>query len=105
MSHMKIYDSNLTGTSAAQSGRTHESVKIGRDQSTRSTGSRPGEGSDRVEISSTLGRLSRALDTSSTERASRTQALAAQYSSGKYSAESKATSRAIVSEVLAAGHE
>jgi hypothetical protein len=102
---MKVYDSNLTGASAAESGRTHETVKIGRDQNTRSTGSRPGESGDRVELSSTLGRLSRALDTSRTDRASRTEALAAQYSSGKYTAESKTTSRAIVSEVLAARHE
>ena len=102
---MKVYDSNLTGTSAAESGRTHETVKIGREHGTRSAGSRPDASSDRVELSSTLGRLSRSLDTSGTERASRMEALAAQYNSGKYKADSKATSRAMVSEVLAAGRE
>jgi hypothetical protein len=102
---MKVYDSNLTGTSAAESGRTHETVKIGREHGARSAGSRPDQSGDRVELSSTLGRLSRSLDTSGTERASRMEALSAQYNSGKYSAQSKATSHAMVSELLTAGPE
>jgi hypothetical protein len=54
-----------------------------------------------VEFSSTLGRLSQALAVSGSERASRVQALAAQYQSGNYQPNSLATSRSIISEALA----
>jgi hypothetical protein len=56
-----------------------------------------------VELSGALGRLSQTLSSFHSERASRVQALAAQYQSGKYRPDSHATSRAIVASALADG--
>lgn len=98
---MRIYDVNLTGTSAAESGRAQEIQKSDRAGTGRSGGSTAG--SDRIEFSSTLGRLSQALATSGSQRAARVEALAAQYQSGNYRADSLATSRGMVADALATG--
>ena len=98
---MRVYDVNLTGTSAAESGRAKESQKAGLPGSGRAGGSGAAGNGDRVEFSSTLGRLSQALTTDGSNRASRVQALAAQYQSGHYQPDSMATSRGMVSEALA----
>src|ERR1700680_1201054 len=97
---MKVYDSNLTGTSAAQTGRSQETQKLDRSQNTktRTVGSE-----DHVELSSTLSRLSSSMAAYGSSRASHVQALAAQYQSGKYRPDSLATSKGMVSEALSAG--
>ena len=100
---MKIYDNNLTGTSAAQTGRAQETHKAG-SENARTGGSKSGSGSeDRVEFSSTLSRLSNAMASDTSSRASHVQALAAQYQSGHYRADSHATSKGMVSEALSEG--
>jgi len=101
---MKIYDLNLTGgAGASETGRTQQTQQTGQSGSTRATG-QTGGSSDRVEFSSTLGRLSQALAADGTARTNRVQQLAAQYQSGNYHPDSAATSHAMVSEMLAAGH-
>ena len=99
---MRVYDVNLTSTSAAESGRAQESHKAGSAASGRAAGSGTAGNGDRVEFSSTLGRLSQALAAFSSDRASRVQALASQYQNGHYRLDSAATSRAMVSETLSA---
>ena len=96
---MRIYDTNLTGTSAAETGRSQETQKTergGQGQSSRIGGL----GSDHVELSGALGRLSHALVSFQQDRASRVQALAAQYQSGNYRPDAAAISRGMISEAL-----
>jgi hypothetical protein len=100
---MKIYDLNLTGgAGAAQAGRAQETDQAGRTGSGGSPGAANAAG-DRVEFSSALGRLSEALATYDTSRAMRVAQLAEAYRSGQYQPDAAATSRAMVSEALAAG--
>src|SRR5258707_1322909 len=101
---MKIYDTNLTGTSASETGRAQETQKLNRAV----TGKTPTRGgvdgsTDRVEFSGTLSRLSRALATFESSRAGRVQALAADYQKGNYKPDSVATSKGLVSEALSTG--
>jgi hypothetical protein len=99
---MRVYDTNLTGTSAAETGRSLETQKI--ERSTKGVASRAGGGGpDHVELSGALGRLSQTISSFQQDRASRVQALASVYQSGKYRPDSMATSRAMVSEALSAG--
>ena len=98
---MRVYDVNLTGASAAESGRTQETQRSDRGGAGRAGGSGTGANGDRVEFSSTLGRLSQALADSGTERANRVQTLTAQYQSGTYRTDSTAISRSMVAEALA----
>ena len=99
----RIYDVNLTGTSAAESGRAQEAQRSGGAGSARTGGAGAGGTGDRVEFSSTLGRLSQAMMADSSVRGSRVQALAAQYQSGSYRPDPAATSKGMVTEALAAG--
>jgi hypothetical protein len=99
---MKIYDSNLGGTAAAGTQRNQETQQTVRTDSTRSS-QVTGAGGDRFEFSGTLGRLSRAISTGESDRASRVQALASQYQAGLYSPNSAATSRAMIGDALSSG--
>jgi hypothetical protein len=67
------------------------------------TGATPDKTGDRVEPSSTLGTLSRAISALESERANRVQTHAVQYRSGSYHPDSVATARGMVSEALLAG--
>ena len=97
---MRVNDRSLTGATPAESGRAHETGKSSRNQEVRDgTAAATGNG-DRVELSSTLETLSRAMSAFGSERANRVQALAAQYQSGSYHADSVATARGILSEAL-----
>jgi anti-sigma28 factor (negative regulator of flagellin synthesis) len=101
---MKIYDRNLTGTSAAETGRTQESQNLSRAATGKSANTGGVDGStDRVEFSGTLSRLSRVLNTFESTRASRVEALAGQYQSGNYKPDSAATSKGLVAEAVSAG--
>ena len=99
---MRVDNLNLTGTTAAQTGRTQETEKSNRDQGLQSEAGAADKTGDRVELSSTLATLSRALSANGSERSTHVQALAAQYQSGNYQADSLATARGMVSEALLA---
>ncbi|HLK66983.1 MAG TPA: flagellar biosynthesis anti-sigma factor FlgM [Bryobacteraceae bacterium] len=100
---MRIYDVNLTGASAAESGRAQATQQTDRAASARGGGANAYGSSDRVEFSSTLGRLSQAMTADSSARTNRVQALAAQYQSGSYRPDSLSTSKGMVADALAGG--
>src|ERR1035438_5665085 len=80
---MRIYDRDLTGTASAESGRSQETQRAERD----ATATSPQSGStagDRVELSSGLATVSRALAAYGTDRANKVQELTAQVQSGVY---------------------
>jgi anti-sigma28 factor (negative regulator of flagellin synthesis) len=102
---MRIYDQNLTGTTAAETGqaqKTHNPSRAGTDTSPARSGV-DGSSNDRVEFSGTMSRLSRALSTFESTRANRVQALTTEYQSGKYKPDPAATSKGLVDEGLSAG--
>ena len=100
---MRIYDRNLTGTSAGEAARAQETLKTGSGSSARS-GSTQADGSgDRFELSSAAGLLSRTLSAFGSDRAGHVAALTKQYQAGNYQPDSLATSQGIVSETLSAG--
>ena len=89
------------GPSAPQPGRTTETPKTGQDGTAKTPRAGSAEG-DRVELSSTLGRLSQAIGTYANQRAERVHALATEYQAGRFRANSQVTSRALIAEALAA---
>ena len=98
---MKVYDVNLTGPSASESGRAQETQKADRDSNSRpATANSSG---DRVELSGTMARISRAVSSYSTDRASKVQALAQQYQSGNYRPDSVKTSQGMIAEAQGSG--
>ena len=102
---MKVYDVNLTGATAAGTGRSQESLKAesaGGASSGGKSGGTQGP-ADQVEFSSTLGRLSRAMSAYGSARSERVAGLAAAYQSGSYRVDSRATSRGMIAEALAGG--
>ena len=101
---MKIYDSNMSGVPASGAQHTQETQRADRTGAGHAS-SGVSAGGDRVEFSGNLGRLSQTLASFQSDRSARVQALAAQYQSGTYQANSKVTSRAIVSEALGGGVE
>ena len=97
---MRINNHNLTGASAAETNRTLEThVSDGAAGASPNGIKRDG---DRVELSTTLGRVSRVLSADGADHAARVQALEVQYQSGRYRVDSMATSRAMVAETMAA---
>ena len=100
---MRINDHNTMGPAAPESGRTAETQKL--DRTGASSSGSAESGGDRVEFSSSLGRLSQALASDAGQRASRVESLAALYQSGGYRADSQSTSQGMINEALAAGHE
>jgi anti-sigma28 factor (negative regulator of flagellin synthesis) len=100
---MKVVDRNLNSGSPVESGRTQEAQRAAATAS-GATAAQAGSG-DQVEFSHTLGSLARAMSTFNANRASKVHALAAQYQSGTYRANSVATSRAMVAHALSAGDE
>lgn len=99
---MRINDANLTG-SAAEAARASETQRPehaqGRAGSTAASSS-----GDRVELSSSLGALSKVLSAFGSDRAARVQTLAAEYQSGQYRPDAMGASRGLVTEALAAGN-
>jgi len=98
---MRVHDPNLNGAAAAQTGGAREVHGAGRSGATRPPGT--AAGGDRVELSDTLGALSRSLSAYHADRAARVQELAAQYSRGEYRADYAATSRAMLTDAIGAG--
>jgi hypothetical protein len=100
---MRIDDRKLTGPTPAGTGRAQETEKSNRNQGIQTGTNAAGTTGDRVELSSILETLSRAMSAFGTERANRVPALAAQYQSGSYYyADSAATADSMVSEALLA---
>jgi anti-sigma28 factor (negative regulator of flagellin synthesis) len=100
---MKILNSLLTGSSAAETGRTQQTQDTKRAGSSTSTSKSADGSSDHVEFSGGLSQLSRALASFQANRGDRVNALTADYQSGKYQVSSLATSQGIVTEALSAG--
>ena len=100
---MKVYDSQVTGSAAAETGRAQESQRADRAGSGRSGATGTSGSGDRVELSSTLGRLAQAISADGAERASRVQALTERFRSGNYQPDAAATARGMVAEALATG--
>jgi anti-sigma28 factor (negative regulator of flagellin synthesis) len=99
---MKVYDRNMTGASAADAGRTQEAQKAQSTSSSKTAGAAGAGSSDSVQLSSTLGSLSRAMSSFSSDRSAKIQSLTAQYQSGSYNADSAAISTNMVSEAIGA---
>jgi len=100
---MRVNDRNTLGPAASETGQAQELQRLDRAGASRPGSSNAGD--DRVEFSSSLGTLALALSTDGATRASRVQQLASSYQAGRYRPDSEATSRGIVTEALAAGHE
>jgi flagellar biosynthesis anti-sigma factor FlgM len=97
---MKIYDLNLTGGAAAGgTARTQETQTTNPNAGNKAAGA-GGASGDRVEFSTSLGRLSQALSAQASARSSRIQALAAQYQNGTYQPDAAATAKGLVSEAV-----
>ena len=99
---MKIYDHNPAGAAGPESARVPETQRSGASAASRGSVQVEG-GDDHVELSSSLGALSRAVSADQTNRASRIQALTAQVRSGEYRPDARAVSRGMISEALAGG--
>ena len=101
---MRIYDRDLTGTAATESGRSPETQKADREAGTTSSQSGSGTG-DRVELSNGLASVSRALSAYGSDRASKVQQLTTQFQSGTYQPSSMAISQGMVAQALSGGAE
>ena len=93
---MKVTSQDLSGLGAAGASGAQE-VQKGGDGKSAGGG---GGGNDRVDFSSTLGSLSRAMNSDGSTRQAKIQALAAQYQSGRYTADSAAIGRGLISEAF-----
>jgi flagellar biosynthesis anti-sigma factor FlgM len=94
---MRITNQNLTGASTTGTSNTQDTQKSGNSSNSSATA---GASGDTVELSSTLGSLSRAMQSFGTSRDSMVQAIAAQYQSGSYQINSAAISQSMISEAL-----
>jgi anti-sigma28 factor (negative regulator of flagellin synthesis) len=92
---MKVTSQDLSGLGAASASGVQEAQKGG--GSAKNAG---GGGSDRVDFSSALGSLSRAMSSEGSTRQARIQAITAQYQSGSYTADSAAIGRGLISEAF-----
>ena len=97
---MQIYDNQIGGAGAGEAQRIQDVQKTDAGNAGR-TSDRGGESDDSVELSGTLGRLSKAL--SQSDRAARVESLAAEYQNSTYRANSAAISQSIVGEALNVG--
>ncbi len=102
---MRINDRNLTSTSASETGRSQETKDLSRAGTGKTNASGVDGSNDRVEFSGTLSRLSRTLTTFESSRASRVQALAANYQKGSYKPDAAATSKGLIDDAMSAGLE
>ncbi len=94
---MKVTNHDLASLGAAGAAQTQETQ---RSSSGGANASSKGGGNDRVDFSSTLSSLSRAMTSFGSDRGAKVQALSAQYRSGSYSADSSAISSGLISEAL-----
>lgn len=99
---MRIYDRDLTGTASTESGRSQETQRAERDATATSAQS-GSSASDRVELSSGLASVTRALAAYGSDRSGKVQQLTAQFQSGSYSPNSLAISQGMVAHALSSG--
>ena len=99
---MRIYDRDLTGAAAAEPGRSQETQRPDREATVAPTGSSSGSG-DRVELSSGLASVSRALASYQSDRSAKVESLTVQFQSGNYNPSSLAISQGMVAEALTGG--
>lgn len=98
---MKVYDVNLTGASASETGRAQETQKADRGSGSQTVAA--SSSSDRVELSGTLARVARAVSSYSADRAKQVTALTQQYQSGNFRPSSAKTSQGMIAEALGSG--
>jgi hypothetical protein len=96
---MRIYDRDLTGTASAESGRSQETQRVDREATTTSAQAGSPTG-DRVELSSGLAIVSRALAAFGSDRANKVQQLSGQVQAGTYNPNSMAISQSMVAQAL-----
>jgi anti-sigma28 factor (negative regulator of flagellin synthesis) len=96
---MRIYDRDLTGTTSAETGRSQETQRADRDTTAASKQSSSSSG-DRVELSSGLAIVSRALAAYGSNRGQKVQQLTEQVQSGTYNPSSMAISQSMVAQAL-----
>jgi anti-sigma28 factor (negative regulator of flagellin synthesis) len=94
---MRVTNQNLSGAAAAGTSNAQDVQKSGNGSASSATAGADG---DTVELSSTLGSLTRAMQSFGSSRESMVQSLATQYQSGTYQIDSAAISRGIISEAL-----
>ncbi|PWU01395.1 MAG: hypothetical protein C5B51_23055 [Terriglobia bacterium] len=82
-----------------ETGRTQETQKTDHSHGSRPAADASG---DRVELSSTLGRIAHAISSFNAQRSNKIQSLTAEYQAGRYRPDSSATSRAMISDSLGA---
>jgi anti-sigma28 factor (negative regulator of flagellin synthesis) len=97
---MKVNDLNTTGAASTGIERTQDTQKPEQGGGNRTGGA---ESSDRVELSSALGGLARAVSAEGAQRGSRVQQLATAYQNGTYQADPAAISRAMVADATGSG--
>jgi hypothetical protein len=96
---MKIDNRDLTGAAPVQPGRSQDAQKpAGAAQSPSGTAA-----GDRVELSSGLASVSRALAAYGSDHAGKVQQLTTQVQSGNYNPSSLAISQGIVAQALTGG--
>ena len=98
---MRIQDRNALESLTTKTARTNDTPAAERGQAAR-PGMVDSGGGDRVELSSTLGRLSQAIAAAATQRESRVQMLSTEYQQGNFRPDPIATGRGLISDALAA---
>ena len=102
-SSMRIYDRDLTGTAATDTGRAQDTQRTERDGSGAAAAvTQAASGGDHVELSSGLATVARALAAYGTSRTTKVQQLATQVQSGTYQPNSMAISQGMVAQALGA---
>jgi len=94
---MKVANQNSTGASGPGRPPEIQSTRNGGAAAARARSSATG---DSVDFSSTLGILSRAMESYTSDRNTQVQALATEYQNGTYQVDSAATSRSMISDAL-----
>jgi anti-sigma28 factor (negative regulator of flagellin synthesis) len=98
MAAMKVTTQDLSGLGAAGASGAQDVQKPGGGG--KGAGWSSGAGSDRVDFSSALGSLSRAMSSEGSTRQAKIESLTAQYQAGSYSADSAAIGRGLISEAF-----
>ena len=96
---MRVYDRNANGVESANAGRVQEAHRVEPEAPGTVSSAKAGS-ADRVELSSALGILSRAVSDDSARRSARVEALGQLYASGRYQPDPAATARSMISEAL-----
>lgn len=95
---MRVSNHDLTGLGATGADRAQETPRSGGSSSGAASGG--GGSGDRVDFSSALGSLSRALSSFGASRSDAIQGLMAQYQAGSYATDGPAISRGLIAEAM-----